>query len=114
MQKAIPFDLGVWINFSDLSWWYNNAYKPHYEYGHAICLVIPRRNEIWVDDPKAVSELLTNWKKWHKPSAFYRIFEIFGKNVLTIEGTDWQRQRKIINSAFAEQSLVSVWKATMK
>lgn len=49
-----------------------------------------------------------------KPIEIYTIVDIFGSNILTTEGEEWKRHRKIVAPAFSEKSNALVWKKTLR
>ncbi|KAG9014267.1 hypothetical protein FRB94_013577 [Tulasnella sp. JGI-2019a] len=49
-----------------------------------------------------------------KPTTTYEVFEMFGRNVITAEGADWARHRKITSRAFSEPNMHLVWKETTR
>lgn len=113
-MAEFPFDLGAWIELSTVGWPAEKKYHPHRKYGNTFVIVSPSCNELWVNDPDVAAEVMNRVKTWLKPKKFYIPFEIFGHNVLSSNGTEWQRQRKIVNSAFTEQTYTPVWQATTK
>ncbi|EXJ90460.1 hypothetical protein A1O1_03562 [Capronia coronata CBS 617.96] len=106
--------IGHWIDFGHHNWAQELRWRPHRTYGDAFVVVSPKKNEIMINDPTAGVELQTHYKAWIKPQPLYSIFETFGKNVLSVNGEDWQRHRKIVNPAFREQNNRLVWEESLK
>ena len=48
-----------------------------------------------VSNPEAVKVLLQSGRKWAKPVESYRILAVYGDNVLTTEGEEWRKHRKV-------------------
>jgi len=48
-----------------------------------------------------------------KPVQVYKLFEYFGANTLTTEGSEWQIHRKVVVKSFTEQNNKLVWKETV-
>lgn len=105
--RHLPF--GRWVDFSYISWSVSSYYRPHHEFGDAFAVVRSGRNELYVSDPAAVHEVISKWKVWIKPPEQYDIFNLFGPNVVSSNGEDWQRHRKIAVSVFRESNLRLVW-----
>ncbi|KAH8110025.1 614/534 cytochrome P450 [Phellopilus nigrolimitatus] len=87
---------------------WNSKYKDFEYYGTDIFTVVsawPRaRVMINVADPAAVKEI-TLWRaKWVKPIEQYAMIMQFGRNIVSTEGDEWKKHRKIANPAFSEAS----------
>ncbi|KIX96695.1 uncharacterized protein Z520_07414 [Fonsecaea multimorphosa CBS 102226] len=106
--------IGYMFVFSYHSWAQDERYRPHQTYGDVFIVVSPEKNEIVVNDPVAAVELQTQYKSWIKPPPLYEIFESFGPNVISINGEDWQRHRRIVNPAFREQNNKVVWEESLR
>jgi len=52
--------------------------------------------------------------EFEKPVEIYTIVNIFGRNALTSDGSDWKRQRKIIAPGFSEKNNARVWEFGLK
>ena len=50
---------------------------------------------------------------WPKPLDVYKPFNVFGKNVLTVNGAEWSHHRKIIGPGFQERNCKLVWSESM-
>jgi cytochrome P450 len=112
--KHLPFNLGSWFPHSTLGWVLNDRFRTHQTLGPALVVVSPSKNEIFVADPLACEELLSKWKVWTKSPDIYKIFNVFGKNVITVNGDDWQRHRKITSHGFRESNNKIVWKQSLE
>ena len=102
------------LTFSYLAWAQHKRFEPHQEYGDVFAVVSPQKTEIIVGDPVAVVEVQTHYKTWIKPEPHYEIFDTFGPNLISANGEDWQRQRRIVNPAFREQNNKLVWDESLK
>ncbi|KIX06988.1 uncharacterized protein Z518_04964 [Rhinocladiella mackenziei CBS 650.93] len=111
--RHVPI-LGYWVDYSHHSWAQDLRYRPHQKLGDAFVIVSPVKNEIMVNDPAAGVELQSHYKTWIKPRPLYDLFETFGKSVISVNGEDWQRHRKIINPAFREQNNRLVWDESLR
>lgn len=112
--KALPFGLGSWIDYSFHGWNVNIRFKPHEDLGDVFCFVTPNQNEITFIDPLAGLELEAKYKTWHKPQQHYHIFDLYGRNLLTANGDEWQRHRKITSPAFREVNYKLVWNEALQ
>jgi cytochrome P450 len=48
-----------------------------------------------VCNPEAVKVLIHGGRKWAKPVESYRILRVYGENVVTTEGEEWRKHRKV-------------------
>jgi cytochrome P450 len=48
-----------------------------------------------VSNPEAVKVLIHGGRKWAKPVESYRILRVYGENVVTTEGEEWRKHRKV-------------------
>lgn len=110
LRDTLPWD---WarncFTFSYHSWAQDQRYRPHQKYGDIFAIVTPGKTEIIVNDPVVAYELQAHYKTWQKPQPVYEIFDQFGPTVISVNGEDWQRHRRIVNPAFREQNNKLVW-----
>jgi cytochrome P450 len=111
--ERIPV-FGYWLPFSRHAWTQQSRYRPHEKYGDAFVVVSPNKVEVMVNEPVAGVELQAHYKSWVKPPPIYVLFEMFGPGVISVNGEDWQRHRKIVNPAFREQNNRLVWDEARK
>lgn len=65
-------------------------------------------------NPEANVQFTTRRRDFVKPVELYAIVDIFGPSILTTEGDEWKRHRKIIAPAFSEKSNSLVWKESLR
>ncbi|KIV76970.1 hypothetical protein PV11_08814 [Exophiala sideris] len=111
--RHIPV-IGYWLPRRGHAWSLQDRYRPHQKYGDAFTIVSPTRVEVIINDPTTGVEVQSHYKAWQKPGSRYEVFDLFGQNVLSVNGEDWQRHRKITNPAFREQNYKLVWAESMK
>lgn len=112
--KRLPNFLSWWYEYSHFCWSQDFRWKPHEKYGDVFVIVAPGGNEIMVNDPQACYNVQAHYKQWTKPDNMYEIFDTFGRGVISVNGDDWQRQRRIINPAFRESVHQLVWDESLK
>lgn len=101
IRALLPTTLSSWLDYSHHGWNVHIRLRPHLKTpGDLFVLVTPNENEIVFTDPTAGMELESKYKTWMKPQHHYHIFNIFGRNLLTVNGDEWQRHRKISSPAF--------------
>ncbi|KAI8924603.1 cytochrome P450 [Entophlyctis helioformis] len=77
-------------------------------------IVDPFIDQVVVADAELVREIVTRRADFPKPTALYRILNIFGDNVVTTEHAEWRRHRKIVTPAFSEKNNAVVFKQTLR
>lgn len=63
---------------------------------------------------EATSQIACRRNDFVKPVEIYAIVDIFGPSILTTEGSEWKRHRKIVAPAFSEKSNALVWKESLR
>ena len=106
--------LGHWYKFSYLGWTLDHRFKPHEVYGDAFVVVAPKANVVMINDPAAGALLQRDYKTWIKPETLYAVFDTFGPGLVSVNGEDWQRHRRIVNPAFREQNNKMVWEESLR
>lgn len=59
---------------------------------------------LMVSDAEVITEIAHRWKDFSKQVEPYRTLAVFGPNVVTSEGSTWQRHRKITGPPFNEKN----------
>jgi cytochrome P450 len=54
-------------------------------------------------------QIATRRTDFEKPVETYEILRIFGESVITTEGAEWRRHRKVVAPSFSEKNHASVW-----
>ncbi|KAJ3238574.1 hypothetical protein HDU78_003425 [Chytriomyces hyalinus] len=69
----------------------------------AICTV--NQTNVQVANPELSKEIMVNrYKEFLKPIQLYGVLDVYGKNIVTVEGDEWRRHRKIAAPTFSEQN----------
>jgi cytochrome P450 len=105
--RTMPFC--AWIGYATAGWPLHDKYETHQRLGPAFVVVSPRAIDVYVADPGACIEILSSWSVFIKPPKLFRFFNIFGKNVMTVNGDNWQRHRKLAAYGFKESISRTVW-----
>lgn len=108
--ERLPFC--EWALYSRFGWQMHDKYHVHERLGPAFVLVSPAKNEMFIADPSAALEVLTQWKKYPKSAEQTAMFEVLGPNVGTVWNSDWNRHRKITAVLFKESHYKVVWDET--
>ena len=65
-------------------------------------------------EPEGILQLTNQRIKFPKPTQLYRIVDIFGRSMISSEGEEWRRHRKVIGPAFVERSNLLVWQESLR
>ena len=110
----LPSFLSYWYTFSHVAWAQEERWKPHRKYGDVFVICSPVANELMVNDPEATVEISAQWKAWLKAEPVYSVFNVYGPCVMSVNGEEWQRHRRITNPAFRESNNQLVWTESLK
>lgn len=75
----------------------------------ALLIVAPGKNTLHVADPGAILQITTRRNDFPKPIELYGSVDLYGKNVVTTEGSIWRHHRKITAPPFTEKNNHLVW-----
>jgi hypothetical protein len=76
-------------------------------------IVSPEKNILCTAEAEVISQITTRRNDFPKPIAMYKMLDLYGKNVVTVEGGEWRRHRKITAAQFNEKSNALVWKESL-
>ncbi|KAI4108460.1 MAG: hypothetical protein L6R37_001064 [Teloschistes peruensis] len=92
-----------------MGWSFQDKHKLHDELGPLFTLVTPAGNEVTVADPEVAHTVLARRKDYIKPAIMYEQLNVFGRNLNTVNGEDWQRHRRLTAPSFNEKISSLVW-----
>ena len=112
LLRKLPESWNAFTKYLEFGWQYDDrrsgTRSVHESLGPAIVLVTPGKNQIIVSDPVAIHDMLTRYRVFDKPW-MYKIHDLYGINVDTVNGEEWVRHRKITAPAFNERVSRTVW-----
>ncbi|KAK0108949.1 hypothetical protein ONS96_002786 [Cadophora gregata f. sp. sojae] len=99
--ETLPFGWGDWVSYvkKDFAWHKKGKLK-----SDVFWTVGPGGQALYVADADVISQIVHRWKDFSKKVVHYRTLAVFGPNVVTVEGSDWQRHRKITGPPFNERN----------
>ncbi|KAF7557887.1 hypothetical protein G7Z17_g253 [Cylindrodendrum hubeiense] len=109
LRKCLPFGLGNFVEYNSRDWNYDKIYDLQERIGDTFIIVSPKQIRVFTGNAKASDELCRRRKDFVKAVALYKPLEIFGRNVVTTEGDDWVRHRRITTPPFNERNSALVW-----
>lgn len=68
---------------------------------------------MFVADPEATTQITTRRNDFPKPIEIYGSVDLFGKNVVSTEGSIWRHHRKITSPPFTEKNNHLVWQESL-
>ncbi|KAI4202142.1 MAG: hypothetical protein LQ350_002809 [Teloschistes chrysophthalmus] len=92
-----------------MGWSFQDKHKLHDKLGPLFTLVTPAGNEVTVADPQAAHAVLARRKDYIKPAIMYEQLNVFGRNLNTVNGEEWQRHRRLTAPSFNEKISSLVW-----
>jgi hypothetical protein len=94
------------------SWHY--AQEMREALGEVYLIISPGQIFMSSSNAEANIQLTGRRQDFLKPVEIYAIVDIFGPSILTTEGPEWKRHRKIVAPAFSEKSNSLVWKESLR
>lgn len=112
--KRLPFGLGKWARCTYTSWTFDDKCALHDELGDLFSIVSPGSIEVVVADPNTAHDIFTRRKDFVKPARVYDQLNVFGPSLITVEGDDWQRHRRLTAPSFNERASSVVWAEALR
>lgn len=114
LHRFTPSRKWLWPKLAHVhrSWHYSQEMRE--ALGEVYLIVSPGQIYMSCSDPEAIVQLTTRRRDFVKPVELYAIVDIFGPSILTTEGEEWKRHRKIVAPAFSEKSNSLVWKESLR
>ncbi|KKY20233.1 putative cytochrome p450 monooxygenase [Diplodia seriata] len=109
--KYVPFGNGNFSKFAHVGWEWELKYQAHRDFGDAILMVSPGKNWIYVCNAETIHDVIQRERRhdFERPVELLAVLDVFGANISTVYGADWQRQRKVTATAFTEKTNRLVW-----
>jgi len=97
-----------------LGWSFNDLYETHSRLGPAFVLVSAWKTEVIIADMNAIETVMKNPRAWMNDPVLFSLFDVFGPQIMSVNGNDWQRHRKVTGAAFKEENARAVWYASLR
>lgn len=94
-------------------WTWNELYAPFARLGDTFMTVAPGGVLIWTASAAAISQITSKRDAFPKPLESYKILNIFGRNVVTVEGSTWRQHRKVTAPHFNERNNMMVFRESI-
>ncbi|KAF5533288.1 cytochrome P450 3A7 [Fusarium mexicanum] len=109
LRKILPFGLGNFVEYNSRDWNYEQIHDLQERIGDTFIIVSSKQIRVFTGNAKASDDLCRRRRDFVKAVALYKPLEIFGRNVVTTEGDDWVRHRRITTPPFNERNSALVW-----
>ncbi|EON67928.1 hypothetical protein W97_07425 [Coniosporium apollinis CBS 100218] len=87
----------------DPNWPYLRGYEAFKRVGSDVFLTVsPGKNHLFVADAEVTFQITSQRNRFKKPIEIYKNVDLYGKNVVSTEGTIWRQHRKLTSPSFSE------------
>lgn len=107
--QRLPFGLGGWYVYTEMGWPTVDGNRTSLRLGENFVLCSPSGSQIVTCYAPCLDRIFKDHKNWLQPKTQSQLFTIYGQNVSSTSGPDWQRHRKITTAAFTENTMKQVW-----
>ncbi|OMP88823.1 Cytochrome P450 3A31 [Diplodia seriata] len=109
--KYVPFGNGNFSKFAHVGWEWELKYQAYRDFGDAILMASPGKNWIYVCNAETIHDVIQRERRhdFERPVELLAVLDVFGANISTVYGPDWQRHRKVTATAFTEKTNRLVW-----
>lgn len=99
-----------WVDFCLPEFSFDYRYEIFERVGSDTFLTVsPGGNTFWTADANVITQMTTRRNDFPKPTQIYRSVDIYGKNVVSTEGSEWRYHRKATSPPFTEKNNHIVW-----
>jgi len=104
---SLPYMLRHWYEYcGHTAAWGHKGRLPREELGSDVYWVVGLEGRrLYVQDPEVIYDITHRWRDFPKPKEYYSDLRLFGENVVTVEGSEWQYHRRIITASFTEPTM---------
>ncbi|KAE8166920.1 cytochrome P450 [Aspergillus tamarii] len=109
----LPFQFGRVNHYGRRTWLFADKAQSHMRMGDAWAIATPNEVFVYICDAEAITDIIARRADFVRPIELFTLLNVFGPNVATTEGADWQRHRKIVASPFNESLNSFVWREAL-
>jgi cytochrome P450 len=111
----LPLGLGSWYIYTEMGWPTVDENRTTSRLGtENFVLCSPNGNVIVSCYQPTINQIFMDHKNWGMPPAQSQLFAVYGQNVSSTHGAEWQRHRKITAGAFTEGAMEEVWEESKR
>lgn len=113
--RQLPFTRSWrFLTLNDRQDTYRNPRSAHIIYGDTYLTVAPTAVILRTSNAELESQITARKNDFLKPIDRYKIIDIFGRSIVTVEGQDWRRHRKVVGPSFSEKSNKLVFEESLR
>ncbi|EWC46304.1 hypothetical protein DRE_04475 [Drechslerella stenobrocha 248] len=117
--QVVKYFPDAWITRNYLfllmpEWSWRYGYSPFEKHGDVFLSVMPASCNIWIADREVISQVSSRRDDFPKPGWMYRTINLFGRNVVTTEGSEWKFHRKVTSPSFGEKNNALVFEESIR
>ncbi len=110
LLARLPRKWTQWVDFCIPDFYYRRSIEVFQQVGSDTFLTVaPDGMTMHTADPAVITQITTRRNDFPKPTAIYRSLDIYGKNVVSTEGSVWRQHRKATSPPFTEKNNHLVW-----
>ena len=114
LSRLPPSLTQPWLSMTRADWSWRHRRTPFDVVGSDTVMIVNyKKNMVYTCDADVISQITARRNDFPKPIEIYGIMDMYGKNVVTVEGAEWRRHRKITGAQFNEKSNALVWKESL-
>lgn len=103
-----------WVTFIDRTLSWKTLRAAEEKYGDTYLIITPRLSYLKTSNAELGMQIMNRRNDFLKPVAKYKIVDMFGQSILTSEGQEWKRHRKIVGPSFSEKSNKMVFEESLR
>src|SRR5690242_18781656 len=104
----------TWNSLLDPEWGYRKGHAPFKNIGADVFIIASATQlTAFVADAETVTQITTRRNDFPKPLEMYGALDIYGKNLVSTEGSDWRMHRKLTAPSFGEKNNELVFKESL-
>ncbi|KAL8819267.1 MAG: hypothetical protein Q9223_002256, partial [Gallowayella weberi] len=108
--NKLPIRDALWFRLLSVDWPWRTQYSAFHELAcDNFLLVSPARIFFNTADAAVIDQITTRRNDFPKPVEVYGSLDLYGKNVVTTEGSLWKHHRKTVSPPFNEKNNRMVW-----
>lgn len=105
MRAGLSQSILTFCSLLDPEWGYRTGHTTFEKIGGDVFIIASvTRLTAFVADAEAVTQITTRRNDFPKPLEMYGALDIYGKNLVSTEGSDWRMHRKLTAPSFGEKN----------
>lgn len=113
--KRLPIRDKAWFRLLNINWPWQEQYSIFHELGSdSFITVSPTGNYFNTADASVIDQITKRRLEFPKPIELYGGLDLYGKNVVSTEGSVWKQHRKTVSPPFNEKNNRLVWLESLR